>query len=180
MPRLNTLMVARNRVTHIAPEICTQLQNLTSLQLQFNRLTELAQLNALAYFHSLTHLLMQGNPVCDVEVSPTTTKPYRREVRFVVMLTWVHAKNYRLYTIWRIPCIRYLDSDHVTDIERNAAKRLFGTYDNPTELATKVKTRWRELDYDFCMSPYEDSPKAPPEPLPQTRSSLYNFETNSF
>ena len=49
-----------------------------------------------------------------------------------------HAQNYRYYLLWRCPQIRFLDFQKVKDAERNKAKELFGTFDEPTELAQSI------------------------------------------
>ncbi|KAJ5491821.1 hypothetical protein N7453_009918 [Penicillium expansum] len=48
------------------------------------------------------------------------------------------ATNYRYWTIWRIPSVRFLDFQKVTDAERATAKELFGTYEEPSSLASKI------------------------------------------
>lgn len=41
--------------------------------------------------------------------------------------------------IWSMPSLRFLDYQRVRDIERTQAKELFGTPDQPTELAAKIR-----------------------------------------
>lgn len=48
------------------------------------------------------------------------------------------AQNYRYWVIWRCPSVRYLDFVKVRDIERKQAKDLFGTVEEPTDLASKI------------------------------------------
>ena len=48
------------------------------------------------------------------------------------------AQNYRYWVIWRCPTVRYLDFAKVRDIERKKAKDLFGTVEEPTDLASKI------------------------------------------
>jgi hypothetical protein len=62
--------------------------------------------------------------------------------------TWDHstqhanlAQNYRYWVIWRCPTVRYLDFGKVRDVERKKAKELFGTAEEPTELATQISSR---------------------------------------
>ena len=50
------------------------------------------------------------------------------------------TQNYRYWVIWRCPSVRYLDFVKVRDSERSKAEDLFGTADEPTDLATKVCT----------------------------------------
>jgi hypothetical protein len=48
------------------------------------------------------------------------------------------VQNYRYWIIWRCPAVRYLDFAKVRDVERKKAKELFGTAEEPTDLASKV------------------------------------------
>lgn len=48
------------------------------------------------------------------------------------------SQNYRYWVIWRCPSVRYLDFAKVRDAERKKAKELFGTAEDPTELASKI------------------------------------------
>jgi hypothetical protein len=48
------------------------------------------------------------------------------------------VQNYRYWIIWRCPSVRYLDFAKVRDIEHKKAKELFGTAEEPTDLASKV------------------------------------------
>lgn len=48
-------------------------------------------------------------------------------------------QHYRLYLIWSIPSLRFLDYQRVRDVERTQAKELFGTLEAPTELATRIR-----------------------------------------
>jgi len=68
-PRLNTLLLARNRVASLQPALHKQIPCLTTLILSENKMRELADLDPLAGFTQLTHLVLVGNPVCTKEVS---------------------------------------------------------------------------------------------------------------
>lgn len=48
-------------------------------------------------------------------------------------------QHYRLYMIWSIPSLRFLDYERVRDLERREAKELFGTISEPSELAMKIR-----------------------------------------
>lgn len=61
----------------------------------------------------LTHLVLLKNPVT------------RRE-------------NYRSWIIWRVPNVRFLDYHKVKEAERKHAEELFGTHEEPSELASKI------------------------------------------
>lgn len=54
----------------------------------------------------------------------------------VTVLT--RSQNYRYWVIWRCPSVRYLDFAKVKDVEREKAQELFGTAEEPTELASKI------------------------------------------
>ncbi len=49
------------------------------------------------------------------------------------------VQHYRLYLIWAILSLRFLDFQKVKDVERKQAQGLFGTAEEPTELAAKIK-----------------------------------------
>ncbi len=67
-PRVRTLLVARNRVAAIQPGLAASVPNLTNLVLSSNELAELADIDALAGFRRLTHLVLTENPVTKKEV----------------------------------------------------------------------------------------------------------------
>ncbi|EPE06121.1 u2 small nuclear ribonucleoprotein a [Ophiostoma piceae UAMH 11346] len=112
-PRLRTLLLARNRIAAIQPSIADALPNLTCLALASNQLSELADLDPLARFGRLTHLVLLDNPVTKQE-------------------------RYRYWIIWRCPSVRFLDFQKVKDAERHKADELFGTHTMPTDLARKL------------------------------------------
>lgn len=105
--------MARNRVSSIQPSLANSLPHLTTLVLTANNFAELADLDVLATFRQLTHLVLLDNPVS------------RKE-------------NYRYWIIWRCPTVRFLDFKKVKDTERAKAKELFGTASEPSALASKV------------------------------------------
>ncbi|KAI3335194.1 leucine-rich repeat-domain-containing protein [Ustulina deusta] len=112
-PRIHTLLLARNRVSSIQPTLANSIPNLTNLQLESNSLGELADLDPLASFPRLTHLVLRDNPVTKKE-------------------------HYRYWVLWRCPSVRFLDYIKVKDAERKHTTELFGTTESPTELATKI------------------------------------------
>ena len=67
-PRLRTLLLARNRIASIQPSLANSIPNLSTLVLTANNFTELADLDVLATFHQLTHLVLLENPVTRKEV----------------------------------------------------------------------------------------------------------------
>ncbi|KAK3688358.1 leucine-rich repeat-domain-containing protein [Podospora appendiculata] len=112
-PRVRTLLLARNRIAAIQPGVPAAVPNLKNLALASNCLAELSDLDVLARFARLTHLVLLDNPVT------------KRE-------------NYRYWVIWRCPSVRFLDYIKVKDAERRTASELFGTADAPTELASRI------------------------------------------
>ncbi|PVH82067.1 L domain-like protein [Cadophora sp. DSE1049] len=111
--RLRTLLLARNRITSIQPSLANSIPNLTTLVLTANNFAELADLDVLATFHHLTHLVLLENPV-------------------------MRKENYRYWVIWRCPTVRFFDYKKVKDVEREKAKELFGTSAEPSALASKI------------------------------------------
>ncbi|KAH7353667.1 leucine-rich repeat-domain-containing protein [Plectosphaerella cucumerina] len=112
-PRLTTLLLARNRVSAIQPSLPTAAPNLRHLVLASNQLAELADLDVLAGFARLTHLVLLDNPVAKKE-------------------------HYRYWVLWRCPAVRFLDYVKVKAAEREKAGELFGTAEDPTALAAKI------------------------------------------
>jgi Leucine-rich repeat (LRR) protein len=68
-PRITTLLLARNRVASIQTSLPSSIPNLTNLVLSSNNLAELADLDVLAGFARLTHLVLADNPLTKKEVS---------------------------------------------------------------------------------------------------------------
>ncbi|KAI0828408.1 L domain-like protein [Hypoxylon sp. FL0890] len=112
-PRIRTLLLQRNRVTTIQPTLANSIPNLTNLQLESNNLSELADLDPLGSFPRLTHLVLRDNPVTKKE-------------------------HYRYWVLWRCPSVRFLDFEKVKDAERKQAVTLFGSAEEPTDLASKI------------------------------------------
>ncbi|KAK8090597.1 U2 small nuclear ribonucleoprotein A [Apiospora phragmitis] len=112
-PRIRTLLLARNRIASIQPTLANSIPNLTTLQLESNNLTELADLDPLGTFANLTHLVLRDNPVTKKE-------------------------HYRYWVLWRCPRVRFLDYEKVKLAERTQATTLFGTAEEPTELTSKL------------------------------------------
>ncbi|KAG7004954.1 hypothetical protein G7Y79_00022g051750 [Physcia stellaris] len=112
-PRLRTLLLARNRISSIQPTLANSLPNLTCLILTQNNLAELADLDTLRHFTKLTHLSLLDNPV-------------------------TRKEHYRYWIIWRCPTVRFFDYQKVKDAERAKANELFGTFKEPSALASKI------------------------------------------
>ncbi len=58
-----------------------------------------------------------------------------------LLLTLGPRQHYRYWVIWRCPSVRFLDYQKVKHAEREAARGLFGTAEEPAELASKVRRR---------------------------------------
>ncbi|KAL7627348.1 U2 snRNP complex subunit [Parahypoxylon ruwenzoriense] len=112
-PRIQSLLLQRNRISSIQPTLANSIPNLTTLQLESNNLSELADLDSLGTFPRLTHLVLKDNPVTKKE-------------------------HYRYWVLWRCPSVRFLDFQKVKDAERKQARELFGSADEPTDLASKI------------------------------------------
>ncbi|KAK1771639.1 L domain-like protein [Phialemonium atrogriseum] len=113
-PRIRTLLLARNRISTIQPTLPNSIPNLKNLVLATNNLTELSDLEVLGKFAGLTHLVLLDNPVTKKE-------------------------HYRYWVLWLCPRVRFLDYEKVKDAERERARELFGTAEEPTELASTLK-----------------------------------------
>jgi len=114
--RLQTLLLANNRVASISPSLHLSAPNLRTLVLTNNNISELGDLEPLKEFRSLQYLSLLGNPV--------------RE-----------KKWYREWLAWRLPALRVLDFQRIRDKERTTAKSLFLTAEKlPTALATTIST----------------------------------------
>jgi U2 small nuclear ribonucleoprotein A' len=70
--RLTTLLLARNRVAAIAPNLAQSIPNLTTIVLTQNNFAELADLDPLGNFTKLTQLSLLENPVTRKEVRSAT------------------------------------------------------------------------------------------------------------
>ncbi|KAK8212130.1 U2 small nuclear ribonucleoprotein A [Phyllosticta capitalensis] len=116
LPRVCTLLIGKNRLQQIQPTIAEQLPSLMNLMVTDNKIKELADLDPLGKLQKLNSVHLMGNPVTSNE-------------------------NYRLWIIWRCKNLRYLDCSHVSQAERQKAVELFGTEEEPTELAMKIMSK---------------------------------------
>ncbi|KAI5305211.1 hypothetical protein KEM56_004999 [Ascosphaera pollenicola] len=101
------------------PSLAKSIPGLATLVLTQNNIAELADLEPLRYLSRLTHLSILENPV-------------------------TRKEHYRLWVIWLVPSVRFLDYQKVRDAERGRAAELFGTIEEPTDLAKNtlgVKSR---------------------------------------
>lgn len=115
-PRLNTLLVGRNKIHIIQTGMPTSVPNLKNLVLASNSLAELADLDVLGKFLRLKQLVLTDNPV--------TKKQY-----------------YRYWVVWCCPSVRFLDHEKVRQAEREKSRELFGTADQPKALASEIMNK---------------------------------------
>ncbi|KAF8971431.1 leucine-rich repeat-domain-containing protein [Flammula alnicola] len=116
LKRLQTLLLANNRIQNISPSIHLSVPNLQTLVLTNNTISELGDLEPLKELRHLTYISLLGNPVSE-------------------------KKWYREWLAWRIPGLRVLDFQRIRDKERDHAKSLFVTPEGlPTALATTIST----------------------------------------
>ncbi|XP_044722056.1 leucine-rich repeat domain-containing protein [Hirsutella rhossiliensis] len=130
-PRINTLLVARNRVVSIHQSLPSAIPNLKNLVLASNNLAELADLDVLGMFPRLIHLVLVDNPVTKKE-------------------------HYRYWVLWRCPSVRFLDYEKVKQVEREKGRELFGTAEEPTVLTTEIlgrKTKSFEMSANGSAEP---------------------------
>ena len=103
LSRLETLMLANNKISSVEPDFAEMCPKLSSVILTNNRLSRLEDIDRLGSgCLKLTRLSLIGNLVCNLP-------------------------NYRLYTIGRIPSLKVLDFQSVTQQEREMANKLFST-----------------------------------------------------
>lgn len=100
LTRVEALLLANNKISAVDKLFAEMCPKLDSLILTNNRLSRFEDIDMLATCPTLTRLSLLGNLVCNLP-------------------------NYRLYTIFKIPTLRVLDFQQVTQIERDAAKKLF-------------------------------------------------------
>lgn len=84
MPRLQTLLVANNRISEISIRFSEYIPSLVTLVLTNNNISELGQLEGLVGLKKLTYLSLMDNPV-------------------------VRKPGYRDWVCWRLPQVRVLD-----------------------------------------------------------------------
>ncbi|CEL52219.1 U2 small nuclear ribonucleoprotein A' OS=Neosartorya fumigata (strain ATCC MYA-4609 / Af293 / CBS 101355 / FGSC A1100) GN=lea1 PE=3 SV=1 [Rhizoctonia solani AG-1 IB] len=139
--RLHTLLLASNRISHIAPSIATSAPRLRTIVLTNNMITELADLKPLGTLKHLEFLSLLGNPV--------------RE-----------KKHYREWVIWTCASsLRVLDFQRIKDKERKSCKALFVTAEGlPTALATSIEEAASAQPTGLTFTPGGDDIKSDDRP----------------
>lgn len=144
-PRLHTLLLARNRINHIQSTIGQSIPSLQTLVLTANNISELADIDPLKNLTHLTHFILLENPITRKEVCECNSEYVARSYSSICLI--LNHQHYRYWVIWRIPSVRFLDYQKVKDAEREKAKELFGTAEEPTALASKIiGTKSRTFD----------------------------------
>lgn len=111
MQRLNAIICNNNRVLRIAANLGSNLPNLSTVILTNNRIANLSEIDSLASAVKLEILSLLDNPV--------STKP-----------------NFRLYTIYKIPSLKWLDYRKVTKTERDESSEYFQSAAGKVFIAT--------------------------------------------
>jgi len=99
--RITAIFASNNRISSIAEDVGSKLQNLETLVLINNRIENLADLDPLASCTKLHTLALMKNNV-------------------------VNKNHYRLYLISKVPSLKILDFRKIKDKERADAKKMFG------------------------------------------------------
>lgn len=115
LEQLKTLLLCNNNISRIDGTFAKNVSNLDTLALSSNSISQLSQLDMLSPLSHLEYVTLLDNPICEHE-------------------------NYRLYAIWVLPSVRILDFERVRDAERKKAQQLFGSWDNPTQLAVNLRS----------------------------------------
>lgn len=121
LPRLKTVLIAKNNITEIEDDLYKKLPNLTYLNLAANGLNDLIQtLKSLQNFTNLHTLILTENPI-------------------------TRNQNYRAYIIYKLPFLKVLDFAKIKDKERSLAVEMFsedelGLLKNISAVVPKDKT----------------------------------------
>lgn len=101
-PRLQTLLLARNRIKQIQPTLASSVPHLTNLVLTSNNLTELADLDNLRGLSRLTHLILLDNPVARKEVCFSFSLSLEMKAKFAELSVLGHLED-PICSIPRLP-----------------------------------------------------------------------------
>ena len=100
LKRLKTLILINNRISKIEKDFAINCPFFTNLVLTNNKISDFGQIDNISSCKSLQKLYLVDNVVTKI-------------------------KNYRLYTIYKIPTLRILDYQRVTKKEREEAIKKF-------------------------------------------------------
>ena len=118
--RLETLMLANNKISAVDANFAEVCPKIDTIVLTNNRLSQIEDIDMLATCQTLIRLSLLGNLVCNLP-------------------------NYRLYTIYKIPSLKVLDFQQVTQAEREAARKMFKS-DGQNNLTANKATNEAEID----------------------------------
>jgi len=113
LKRLKCIILNNNKVVKIGMNLEVALPSLEDLILTNNNIQELSDLDPLFSIKTLQRLSLLRNPV-------------------------VYKKHYRLYCIYKLPGLRFLDFKKIRETEREMAKKMFATEEGKA-LAEQVK-----------------------------------------
>ena len=105
LKRLKTLILINNRISKIEKDFAINCPFFTNLVLTNNKISDFGQIDNISSCKSLQKLYLVDNVVTKI-------------------------KNYRLYTIYKIPTLRILDYQRVTKKEREEAIKKFSPKSN--------------------------------------------------
>lgn len=120
MKRLSSILMSNNYLFRIGTNLGSNIENLTTLVLNNNRLASLSEIDHLATLSKLELLSLLDNPVTE-------------------------KLHYRLYTIFKIPSLKMLDFQKVKQQEREAAKALFATEEG-VDILSNVSEEGRHME----------------------------------
>lgn len=100
MKRLSSIFLVNNSVSRISKGLGQMVPRLKVVDLTGNQLRYLSEVRNLAEFKDLEHLSLCGNPV-------------------------IHKPLYRLFMLYCIPSLKFLDFQRITAQEREDAKKVF-------------------------------------------------------
>lgn len=116
LARLNTMFLNNNKVSVISDGLGAKIPSLETLILTNNKIANLGDLDPLAELKKLSSLSLMKNPV-------------------------IRHPQYRLYLIYRIPTLKWLDFQKVKRQEKVEAKALFGGEEGQKLKQSIEKTR---------------------------------------
>eukprot|EP01127_Copromyxa_protea_P001610 TRINITY_DN11572_c0_g1_i1.p1 TRINITY_DN11572_c0_g1~~TRINITY_DN11572_c0_g1_i1.p1 ORF type:complete len:253 (+),score=63.93 TRINITY_DN11572_c0_g1_i1:79-837(+) len=116
LPRLNTILLNNNKLAVISSGLGSKIANIETLVLTNNKIANLGDLDPISEFKKLANLSLLKNPV-------------------------IRHPQYRLYLIYKIPTLKWLDFQKVKKQERIEAKALFGGEEGQKLKQSIEKTR---------------------------------------
>lgn len=148
LPKVRTLLIARNVIYSVQASIAEYLPDLKTLSLINNSITNFSEIEPLAKLNRLENLYLTGNPIAVNE-------------------------HYRLWVIWRVDQLLILDFEKIKAKERQEAVKLFGSKDSPSELAQQImNAKPREEDHSGEKTMSINAKKLSTEQIAELREQL--------